>query len=44
MQSVEIKDDVLIDGNAFFELPIKNIAETYEKNYSNKQNQSGYYT
>ena len=30
--SVEIKDyNVLIDGNAFFELPIKNIEETYEK-------------
>ena len=30
--SVEIKDyNVLIDGNAFFELPIKNIEGTYEK-------------
>ena len=30
--SVEIKDyNVLIDGNAFFELPVKNIEETYEK-------------
>ena len=30
--SVEIKYyNVLIDGNAFFELPIKNIKETYEK-------------
>ena len=30
--SVEIKDyNVLIDGNAFFELPVKNIDETYEK-------------
>ena len=30
--SAEIKDyNVLIDGNAFFELPIKNIEETYEK-------------
>ena len=30
--SVEIKDyNVLIDGNAFFELPIKNVEETYEK-------------
>ena len=30
--SVEIKDyNVLIDGNAFFELHIKNIEETYEK-------------
>ena len=32
MPSVEIKDyNVLIDGNAFFELAIKNIEETYEK-------------
>ena len=32
MPSVETKDyNVLIDGNAFFELPIKNIEETYEK-------------
>ena len=32
MPSVEIKDyNVLINGNAFFELPIKNIEETYEK-------------
>ena len=30
--SVEIKDyNVFIDGNAFFELPIKDIEETYEK-------------
>ena len=30
--SVEIKDyNVLIDGNAFFELPIKNLEETYKK-------------
>ena len=30
--SVEIKDyNVLIDGNALFELPIKNIEENYEK-------------
>ena len=30
--SVEIKDyNVLIDGNVLFELPIKNIEETYEK-------------
>ena len=30
--SVEIKDyNVLIDGNAFFELPTKNKEETYEK-------------
>ena len=32
LPSVEIKDyNVLIDGNALFELPIKNIEETYEK-------------
>ena len=32
LPSAEIKDNnVLIDGNAFFELPIKNIEETYEK-------------
>ena len=32
MPSVEIKDyNVFIDGNAFFELPIKNKEETYEK-------------
>ena len=32
MPSAEIKDyNVLIDGNAFFELPIKNLEETYEK-------------
>ena len=32
MPSVEIKHyNVLIDGNAFFELPVKNIEETYEK-------------
>ena len=32
MPNVEIKDyNVLIDGNVFFELPIKNIEETYEK-------------
>ena len=30
--NVEIKDyNVLIDGKAFFELPVKNIEETYEK-------------
>ena len=29
--SVEIKDyNVLIDGNAFFEVPVKNLEETYE--------------
>ena len=32
MPSAEIKDyNVLIDGSAFFELPVKNIEETYEK-------------
>ena len=32
MSSVEIKDyNVLIDGNAFFELPVKNLDETSEK-------------
>ena len=32
MPNVEIKDyNVLIDRNAFFELPVKNIEETYEK-------------
>ena len=32
LPNVEIKDyNVLIDGNAFFELPVKNIEETYEK-------------
>ena len=32
LPSVEITDyNVLIDGNAFFEVPIKNIEETYEK-------------
>ena len=42
--SVEIKDyNVLIDGNAFFELPLKNIEETYEK-IIQITNHSGYYT
>ena len=42
--SVEIKDyNVLIDGNAFFELPIKNIEETYEKIIQTTDH-SGYYT
>ena len=41
---VEIKDhNVLIDGNAFFELPVKNIEETYEKVTQITDN-SGYYT
>ena len=44
LPSVEIKDyNVLIDGNAFFELPIKNIEETYEK-ISQITDHSGYYT
>ena len=42
--SVEIKDyNVLIDGNAFFELPVKNIEETYEKT-TQITDDSGYYT
>ena len=42
--SVEIKNyNVLIDGNAFFELPIKNIKETYEK-ITQITDHSGYYT
>ena len=42
--SVEIKDyNVLIDGNAFFELPIQNIEETYEK-IIQITDHSGYYT
>ena len=42
--SVEIKDyNVLIDGNAFFELPVKNIEETYEK-ITQITDHSGYYT
>ena len=42
--SVEIKDyNVLIDGNAFFELPIKNIEETYEK-IIQITDHNGYYT
>ena len=44
MPSVEIKDyNVLIDGNAFFELPIKNIEETYEK-ITQITDHCGYYT
>ena len=44
MPNVEIKDyNVLIDGNAFFELPIKNIEETYEK-IIQITDYSGYYT
>ena len=42
--SVEIKDyNVLIDGNASFELPIKNIEEKYEK-IIQITDQNGYYT
>ena len=42
--NVEIKYyNVLIDGNAFFELPIKNIEETYEK-IIQITDHSGYYT
>ena len=42
--SVEIKDcNVLIDGNAFFESPIKSIEETYEK-ITQITDHSGYYT
>ena len=44
MPNVEIKDyNVLIDGNAFFELPIKNLEETYEK-IIQITDHSGYYT
>ena len=44
MPSVEIKySNVLIDGNAFFELPVKNIEETYEK-LTLITDHSGYYT
>ena len=44
MPSVEIKDcNVIIDGNAFFELPIKNIEETYEK-ITQITDHSSYYT
>ena len=42
--SVEIKDyNVLIDGNAFFELPVKNLEETYEK-ITQITDHSSYYT
>ena len=44
VSSVEIKDyNVLIDGNAFLELPIKNIEETYKK-IIQITDHSGYYT
>ena len=42
--SLKIKDyNVLIDGNSFFELPLKNIEETYEK-IIQITDHSGYYT
>ena len=42
--SVEIKYyNVLIDGNALFELPVKNIEETYKK-ITQITDHSGYYT
>ena len=42
--SVEIKDyNVLIDVNAFFELPVKNLEETYEK-IIQITDHGGYYT
>ena len=35
---VEIKDfNVLIDGKSFFDLPVKNEAEAYVKNYRYEQ-------
>ena len=44
MQNIEIKDyNVLIDGNAFFDLHVKNIEETYEK-ITQIADHSGYYT
>ena len=44
LPSVELKDyNVLIDGKAFFELPIKIIEETYEK-VIQITDHSGYYT
>ena len=43
--NVEIKNNynVLIDGNPFFELPVKNIEETYEK-ISQISDDNGYFT
>ena len=42
--SVEIKEcNILIDGHAFFELPVKNLEETYEK-IIQIADHSGYYT
>ena len=44
MPKVEIKDyNVLFDGNAFFELPVKNIEESYEK-ITQITDHSSYYT
>ena len=44
VSSVEIKDyNVLIDGNVFFELPVKNMEETYEKT-TQITGHNGYYT
>ena len=44
MPSIEIKNyNVLIDGNAFFELPVKNIEETYEK-ITQITEHNGYFT
>ena len=44
LPNIEIKDyNVLIDGNSFFELPIKNAEETYEK-IIQITDHSGYYT
>ena len=44
MPSVEVKDyNVLIDGNAFFEFPIKTTEDTYEK-IIQITDHSGYYT
>ena len=42
--NVEVEDyNVLIDGNAYFELPVKNTEETYEK-ITQITDHSGYYT
>ena len=44
MPSEEIKDyNILINGNAFFELAVNNIEETYEK-ITQITDHSGYYT
>ena len=44
MPSIEIKDyNVLIDGNAFFQLPVKNLEKTYEK-ITQITDHRGYYT